>query len=220
MKVILKPAGVAIVLGAFSALVYLALPRKAQQPTAVPAPTAATGAVTNAKPTAGAGQELSTRPAVAVNWTGAKRILAPNITGPNWRQLTSKGKAENKVVPATVAGHPFARRITVTDLGSNPWDVQIAHPLDVAFKKGSHVRLTYWGRSKDRCTVAAVVEQAAEPYTKIATRVTKLTPEWKQYAEEWAPTADTEPGWAHIDFQVAYQTGELELTGVELVAVN
>ena len=82
------------------------------------------------------------------------------------------------------------------------------------------MRLTYWARSKDRCTIAAVVEQASDPYTKVATRTATLTPEWKQYSEEWEQTADTEPGWAHIDFQVGHKLGELEITGVQLDSVE
>lgn len=222
MKVILKPAGVLVVLAAFGALAVLAITKKAKQPEAMSRPPtpARSEAVPKFSKTGGSSQELSTRSLAKVNWARAKRILEPDITGPNWHSLITKGKVENAVVPAMIAGHPFARHITITELGVNPWDLQIAHPLEVAFKKKSHVRLTYWGRSKDGCNIAAVVEQASEPYAKVASRVAKLTPEWKQYSEEWEQTADTEPGWAHIDFQVGYQIGEIELTGVQLDSVE
>lgn len=218
MKVILKPAGVVFVLAAFGVLVFVALPKKINTMSPSSPPDApATTAV--AAPSGGGGPELSTRTSSKVNWSKAKQILKPDITGPNWRMLVGKGKMVNTVVPSSIDGHQFARHLTIETLGSNPWNLQIAHPLEVAFKKGTHVRLTYWGRSKDSCTLAAVVEQAGEPYTKITSRTAKLTPEWKQYSEEWEQTADTEPGWAHINFQVGYQVGELELTGVELDAL-
>lgn len=223
MKIILKPAGVAVVLLAFGVLAFVAVPRKtAPQKNAV-APIASR---TNATPTdaeslrTSGGPELSVRSSATVDWKKSTRILEPNITGTTWRQLVGAGNMTTRVVPSSVVGHAFARQLSIQTLGKNSWDLQIAHPLQVAFKKGSHVRLTYWARSKDGCKVAAVVEQATEPYTKIATRIAELTPEWKQYAEEWEPTADTEPGWAHINFQVGYKTGALELTGVQLDEVR
>lgn len=219
MKIILKPAGVVVVLASFGVLAFIALPRKTEPVPVAPTPGAPEPATASVVNVAGGGAELSTRTRAKVDWSKAKQILKPDITGPNWRMLVGKGKMENSVVPSSIAGHRFARRLVIGQLGSSSWDLQIAHPLDVAFKKGSHVRLTYWGRSKDSCTLAAVVEQAGDPYTKITSRTAKLTPEWKQYAEEWEQTADTKPGWAHINFQVGYKVGELELTGVELVEV-
>ncbi|MBB6052573.1 carbohydrate binding domain-containing protein [Armatimonas rosea] len=219
MKVILKPAGVLVVFGAFGVLAFVALPKKVTPPEVAPSSAPSNESPVASASAAGGGPELSTRSSGKVNWSKAKQILKPDITGPNWRMLVGKGKMENTVVPSSIAGHQFARRLTIGTLGSNSWDLQIAHPLEVAFKKGTHVRLTYWGRSKDSCTLAAVVEQAGDPYTKITSRTAKLTPEWKQYSEEWEQTADTEPGWAHINFQVGYQVGELELTGVELDAL-
>ena len=224
MNVILKPAGLLVVLGAFGVMGYLALSHKTKTnsapslPESVPLATPATVS-SSPKTQEGGSKELSDRPQGKVNWSGAKHILEPDITGPNWHQLITKGRIENKIVASTVPGHAFAKQLLIGELGVNPWDLQIAHPLDVAFKKGSHVRLTYWGRSKDSCTIAAVVEEANEPYTKIASRNATLTPGWKQYSEEWDPKANTEPGWAHIDFQVGYKVGEIELTGVVLEEV-
>ncbi|WP_395088144.1 carbohydrate binding domain-containing protein [Armatimonas sp.] len=222
MNVILKPAGILVVLATFGALAFLAMPKKTKLPEATSQPLASGRSEVAPMPskTGGSSNALSTRSLAKVNWARAKRILEPDITGSNWHSLITKGKVDNTVVPATITGHPFARHITISELGANPWDLQIAHPLEVAFKKKSHVRLTYWGRSKDGCSLAAVVEQASEPYTKVASRVAKLTPTWKQYSEEWEQTADTEPGWAHIDFQVGYQIGEIELTGVQLDSVE
>jgi Carbohydrate binding domain len=219
MKVILKPAGVLVVFGAFGVLAFVALPKKVTLPEPAVPPAASKESTTTSASASGGGAELSTRSSRKVDWSKAKKILKPDITGTNWHMLVGKGKMENTVVPSSISGHQFARHLTIGTLGSNPWDLQIAHPLEVAFKKGTHVRLTYWGRSKDGCTLAAVVEQAGDPYTKITSRTAKLSPEWKQYSEEWEQTADTEPGWAHINFQVGYQTGELELTGVELDAL-
>jgi Carbohydrate binding domain len=219
MNVILKPAGVVVVLATFGVLAFVALPKKKERESVAPPPRAPVSVTSPAASGDGSNIELSTRSSAKIDWKKAKQILQPDITGSNWRMLVGKGKMENTVVPSSIAGHSFARRLVVKELGANAWDLQIAHPLEVAFKKGSHVRLTYWGRSKDRCSLAAVVEQAQEPYTKITSRNVTLSPEWKQYAEEWQQTADTEPGWAHINFQVGYKSGELELTGVQLVEV-
>ena len=127
----------------------------------------------------------------AVNWSKAKRILEPDITGKKWQELITAGTIQSAIVASPVDGHPFARQITIQELGKNPWDLQIAHSLDVSFRQGSHVRLTYWARSSESCKLAAVVEQATDPYTKIASREVTLSPKWQRYSEEWDPKADT-----------------------------
>jgi Carbohydrate binding domain len=151
-----------------------------------------------------------------VDWKKSRRILEPDITGNQWNELITKGKLTHKVVPATVEKHPFARQISVVTVGENAWDLQLAHPLDVAFKKGNRLRLTYWGRSKESCQILAVVEEAKAPYTKVVSRTTSLTPEWKEYTEEWMQEADTPSGWAKVNFQVGTKVGTIELTGVAI----
>jgi len=219
MKVILKPAGLMVVLASFGLLAFIALPKKTPEAgnSSAPSPGSAPVVTSGGAPAA----KLATAaPTSKVNWSKAKRILEPDITGNNWRQLAGKGHMELSVVPAGVPGHAFARRLVVSEAGANPWDLQIAHPLDVAFTKGQRVRLSFWARSTSKSPLMAVVEQAAEPYTKITTRSVSLTPQWQQFSEEWQQIENTAPGWAHLDFQVGSQKGELEITGVVLDAVS
>jgi Carbohydrate binding domain len=237
MRIILKPAGLAVALLLLAAVAtFVFLRSRPSQPDAslatpeptisTPEPIAATPApdalsVTNPADTITPPADASPTPSLPpVDWTNSKRILEPNITGNNWKELITTGSLTHKVVPATVENHPFARQITVGEMGKNAWDLQLAHPLDVAFKKGSRLRLTYWGRSKESCPVLAVIEQAKAPYAKVVSRSTNLTPEWKEYNEEWIQETDTPSGWAEVDFQVGAKVGVVELTGVAIDVIE
>lgn len=223
MRVIIKPAGLVCILGAFGVLTAAALwkyntagqpgePAKAlARPTPPPAAAVAASAAA-----ASAAATSTSAPAAAPVKMPPGVLLMPDIASANWKPLITKGEVESDIVSASVPGHPRARRIRVTELGENHWDLQLAHPLDAPFRKGTRMRLTYWARSKDSCPVGTTVEQYAAPYDKVVFKEEKLTPEWKQYAEEWEQQADTPPGWAKVDFQVGYKAGEIEITGVIL----
>jgi hypothetical protein len=204
MRVILKPAGLICLVGAFAVLATVALWKKDAAAPTVGAPGAAASSSPSAPSTA-PGRPLP-----------AGVLLTPDIASDNWKPLITTGKSSSSVVDATVPGHPRARRIVVEEAGANPWDVQFAHPLDAPFRKGDRLRLTYWARSKDSCPMTTAVEQSAEPYDKIVYKQEQLTPEWKQYTEEWEQQSDTPPGWAKVDFQVGAKAGEIEITGVIL----
>jgi hypothetical protein len=47
-----------------------------------------------------------------------------------------------------------------------------------------------------------------------------LTPEWKQYTEEWTQTSNTPANWAKMDFHLGHKVGEVELTGVIIRQVS
>jgi hypothetical protein len=237
MRIIVKPAGLLVALGILAALGALVFFKTrpleinetdkinltSTQPTpsvsATPDASVTNPSVSTSDPesTASIGQTGAVQANLPpVDWKNSKRILEPNITGNQWKELITTGYLTHKVVPATVESHPFARQITVSKVGKNAWDLQLAHSLDVAFKKGSRLRLTYWGRSKSNCEILAVVEEAKAPYTKVVSRSTNLTPEWKEYNEEWIQETDTPSGWAKVNFQVGSKVGTIELTGVAI----
>ncbi|MBC8137092.1 MAG: carbohydrate binding domain-containing protein [Fibrella sp.] len=148
-------------------------------------------------------------------------LLMPDIASNEWLTMITPAAKGSKgvdavisVVDASVPGHPRARRIDTRSVNGKAWDIQIARPLSVSLKKGKRIRLTFWGRSKDSCSVSSVVEQNADPYTKIAYKTIHLTPDWKQYTEEWTQPLDTPENWAKMDFHLGHKVGEIELTGV------
>lgn len=215
MRVILKPAGLACLIGAFGLLTAASLWRYQTARNAGPKSVAAPAAPARADaPPPPAADTPADVPAPVKRALPPGVLLLPDIGSPEWRFLNTAGKASSVMVDSPIPGHPRARRITVEAVGTNSWDVQIARPLEVAFKKGQRVRLTYWAHSKDSCQLAATVEQSAAPYTKIVYRQEQLTPEWKQFQQEWEQGEDTPPGWAKVDFQIGYKVGEIEVTGV------
>lgn len=224
MRVIIKPAGLICLVSAFGVLTAASVWRyqswKAGQDdaTALSAPPAAVAANAAAEdyaanPSADSVTAAPKTPAVKKPLPPGV-LLMPDISSSNWKFLNTNGRSTSEFVAADVPGHPRARRIRIEDVRVNHWDVQMAHPLEVAFKKGQRVRLTYWARSKDSCPIAATVEQYLPPYSKIVYREESLTPEWRQYSEEWDQTEDKPADWAKIDFQIGYKKGEIEITGV------
>ncbi|GEM_PF-3157426 len=231
--VILKPAGLLVILGAFCVLTVIAFWRYkpgdngagaapgASAAAAAAARTAAASATAPPPPSGSTASPFAVSPSAAPRPAGV--LLAPDIASEAWKLLVSNPPTENmttSVVDASVPGHPRARRFTITAVGENFWGLQVAHTLDAPFQKGKRYRLTYWARSKDSCPMLTVVEQSEEPYAKIVTKEERLTPEWKQYSEEWVQESDTPPGWAKVDFQVGYKVGQIEVTGVILRVVN
>lgn len=224
MRVILKPAGLVIILVAFASLTAMLMWSRKSANTATAAPAEnqnPTPRVPSAPPATG-GATPSATPIVEASATPGdwRKILEPDIASANWRGLFNGVEASSEVVDATVPGHPKARRVTMPKIGKNPWDVQIAHPLNAAFQKGWHLRLSFWARSKNSCPVAAVVEQATEPYTKVIFRKIDIGPQWKQYTQEWVQSDTTPSGWAHVDFQTGYKAGEVEITGVRIEVIG
>lgn len=151
----------------------------------------------------------------------------PDIASNEWLQMITPPTAGEKgvesditVVDASVPGHPRARHIDILAVNGKPWHIQIARPLSVPLKKGDRIRLTFWARSKNSCPVSAVVEQNAAPYTKVIFQTEMLTPEWKQYTEEWTQVTNTPENWAKMDFQLGHKVGEIELTGVIIRKVS
>lgn len=215
MRIIIKPIGLALIVVAILVPTGLLLLRK-------PAPTADTGTKgTQATPSVQAAQPGDAARSSRKIALPPGVLLVPDIASDEWQTLVGKtpegstlAQVEHRIVSATVPGHPHARQVTVLHLGTQPWDIQIAHPLDVALKKGKRIRLTYWARSKDSCPITAVVEQNADPYTKVVYRVQKLTPKWQKFTEEWVQPSDTPDNWAKMDFHLAHKVGEIELTGV------
>lgn len=202
MRIVLKPAGLLFFLASFLLLIVVAVWRGRTPP-----PVAANSPARVA-------QNAPAAPSVQASLP-PDVLLMPDITSSGWQDLVAApAEATISVVDASVPGHPHARQINVRSITSNAWDVQIARPLSVPLKKGKRIRLTFWGRSKNSCPVTAVVEQNAEPFTKIIFHTQNMTPEWKQYTEEWTQGSDTPANWAKMDFHVAHKVGEVELTGV------
>lgn len=217
MRVILKPAGLFCLVGAFGVLTAVAVQRVKPSTRVVAVPLPAPGSASSDAGSPAAAASPSARATPAPVWGKPKHVLEPDIASQNWRLLISGGaEAKVDVVPASVPGHPFARRVSASKVTSQHWDVQIAHPLEKAFRKGQHLRLTFWARSPQSSPVAAVVEQASAPYTKLNFKKYELSPEWRQFTEEWDQPDDTPPSWAEVDFQAAYQPGVIEVTGVEI----
>lgn len=222
MRIILKPVGVLFILGGFLLLIFVAFGRNRVQTGSVPPSQGldvgmARGVASKA-PAVTPSVKVALPPGV---------LLMPDIASPEWQWLITPATngapgavADHSVVDAPVPGHSRARRINISAISANPWEIQLARPLSVPLTKGKRIRLTFWGRSENSCPVTAVVEQNTAPYTKVIYKEEVLTPEWKQYTEEWTQASDTPANWAKMDFHLGHKVGEVELTGVIIRQVS
>ncbi|MBC7808502.1 MAG: carbohydrate binding domain-containing protein [Akkermansiaceae bacterium] len=220
MRIVLKPAGLMFILGGFLLLI-VALVWRDRSPSVPPSRQMAAAASLATSPTATVPPSQSPVSAPVKTALPPGVLLMPDITSNEWLTLLTPATTGNKgadailsTVNASVPGHPWARHISIRSVSDKAWEVQIARPLSVPLRKGKRIRLTFWGRSKDSCPVSAVVEQNADPYTKVVYHVQNLTPEWKQYTEEWTQPLDAPANWAKMDFHLGHKVGEVELTGV------
>jgi hypothetical protein len=189
MRVILKPGGVCVLVGLCIICVGLGA-KKFRDAASTP------------------------RASAAVDWTGAKQVLALNITASDWRDLQMKGKFTTATVPSTLNTFITVRKIAITEIGEKSWDLQLSHPLNLALHTGSQMRLTFWARSKSANMILASIEKTSESHENIAFASFPLTSEWKQYSVPWKPLTETKPDEVQLVFHLSHQVGELEITGV------
>ncbi len=220
MRIILKPLGFFIILGCFLLLIVAVVSRNGGSQSASSKEPVATTTVATLSQLPVAESSVKAAPPQGV-------LLMPDITSREWLDMITPAATGDKpvaavltTVPASVPDHPYARHIKIISTNNKPWYIQIARPLSVSLKAGKRIRLTFWGRSKDSCPITAAVEQNAAPYAKVVYQVENLTPEWKQYTEEWTQTSSTPENWAKMDFQVGHKVGEVELTGVIIRQVD
>jgi hypothetical protein len=122
-----------------------------------------------------------------------------------------------EVVPADVAGVTQALRLTVQPkAGANPWDILLMRPVAAALRSGTVVELKAWLRSPQSCRVTALVQRAGAPYTQIANRQLKLSPDWAEYAIRGRCGEDFAPSGTSAGFLVAFDPGVIEVAHVTL----
>jgi hypothetical protein len=132
-----------------------------------------------------------------------------------WIMQDETCKAE--VAAADVAGVKQALHLAISPkAGANPWDIAVMRPVEARLQKGTVAEMRAWLRSPQSCRVTALMQLGAAPYTGIAYRQVKLTPDWAEYVIRGRCGQDFEPTAASAGFQVAFDPGDIEIADVSV----
>lgn len=192
MRIILKPAGAALVLLAFGLLVFLLVSR--HEGAAAPAvaantlagsPAAPQGPATPA-PTADVqnpGFESSYLP---IQPYDNKAVLSGEIASP-WHDDSSWAHVTVTYAKDTNDPHSggACQRIAVTDVqraGNNPNAVQLVQPLALA--QGTRYKAALWVRADKPASVEFSLREAAWPYTYYGSRTFTVSKGWQEITTE------------------------------------
>ena len=147
--------------------------------------------------------------------TGVRRELlaSGDINASAW---VLNGAAKSETVSCDLPGIKQARKVTVSALPANFWDVQLASEASPAVSSGTALRFRFWGRSKTRNLLYAVYEHHAAPYEKFLSQPVALTPEWREFKIVFAASRDIPENFAGVRLQLGAKTGEYEIAGAAL----
>lgn len=194
MRVVIKPAGLFIlitVIAALSCLAFFGLPR---------IKTPAASAPATARPTTVATDDLYTN-----------RAWELTTTDPEAAEMI-----ENKESVPGVGEPVNVYRITTKKAVKDPWTVSFRMITPANIVKGETLRMTFRARSPESAPLTANFEQSSEPYTKSVTQNITTTTQWKPYTVEFKSVDNYAPEKSHTTFHCAFKTGTIEITDLHL----
>ncbi|MBW3638212.1 MAG: endo-1,4-beta-xylanase, partial [Armatimonadetes bacterium] len=150
---------------------------------------------------------------------GASLIQNGDFAAPLQGNWFGGGKLppQMEIVPAQVGSFSKALRLSVAaPADSRPWDSRLAQKVDVPVKKGDVIYIRAWVRSPQSGPIGMFYQMVADPFTKSAERIFKLTPQWTEYKFSGVATQDFAPGESLFEFHVGQTNGTVEIAGVRV----
>lgn len=235
MRLIIKPAGLAVIAVSIAVLAGIALSKQSKGGSVVKNQDAIAAPATSST-SSGSGQSGAPDPSVtsktldtAPTAGGSGDVIvasshetelmpSPKIASEDWKAISPKEGTDLRVFPCTLPQFPKLKRATVTKLPQNPWDLQIRQTAKGEIPLGAHVHVRVWARSRTNSPMTVACEHNEQPYEKLASKSIDLTPDWKQYDLEWTSDRTAPASWAQISLQLGGKVGEIELAGASLIA--
>lgn len=162
-----------------------------------------------AAPTLSADPLTEARAALDANLPGT---LMHNPYDIQWK--TSGPDKKTKIVDAKGPPGDKAYQVRVKSSQPNPWDIQIALPLDAAVKSGDKVVMHFWARTEkpvkdsDTAQFSAMIQRNAAPYDTVFNQTVTPGAEWKIHTLQGIAQAD----FSADEIQVAFQLGNAAQT--------
>ncbi|MBC7807613.1 MAG: hypothetical protein H7145_15880 [Akkermansiaceae bacterium] len=187
MRVVIKPAGLFMLIAAFAVLCGLAFWGRPRPLTAgAKAPSATTDLF-------GGG-------------TWELLVIAPGAGAMKERVDIVPGVSEPTRVYAVTLLKPV----------SNPWELNIHLPTSAAVVKGEKLRMTFRARSADAVPLVMNFEQNSEPYIKSVTRDIRTASEWGLHTIDFTAQAGYAPKTSHTTLYCGLKPGTVEIADMRL----
>jgi hypothetical protein len=94
------------------------------------------------------------------------------------------------------------------------WESQLERDITGDIPAGRRLVLHFWARAPQPRPIYAVVEQNTAPYDKDLSTSVDLTPAWQEFSLPFTVHAGHASRTAHVTFQLAQTTGDVEIGGV------
>ncbi|MES2464755.1 MAG: hypothetical protein V4671_29680 [Armatimonadota bacterium] len=191
MRIILKPAGLAILLCAVVGLALLAFGRFSSR----------VGSTAAEKP-----EKL----------TGS-RLISPEAE--KWTLSTQKPAAAkmSMFLDKSLKGDPHALHLVVTAVDPvKYWSAQLIKRVPAPVEANHDMIVRFWGRSKTKTPAYIVFEEGASPHTTELNKVVRFTPEWKLYECPFVTTKDHTDIHANFCVNAGISPGEIDLASMEV----
>lgn len=200
MRVVIKPAGlfiIIVVIAALSSFAFFGMPR----------PRTAAVAQTSDKP------ERAKLPAAATDLFG-EGVWKLAMSVPETAEL----QVSTGAVPGV--GEPVKiHRVLVKKAVTNPWDVTLFQVTPATLVKNEKLRLTFRARSDDAAPFTANFEQNSAPHPKSGALEVSTTREWNLYTLEFASLDNYAPNKSQTTFHLGLKKGTLEVADMHLYRI-
>jgi|GEM_PF-4514233 hypothetical protein len=210
MRVVIKPAGFAVVIGAILGLAAIVIflqmqggKDKATNTTVAKANGAKT-APKGTTPARGGSESLIIDP-TAFPWTLAIQTPAA-ATKEEFKAPDLPGKIKHAV------------RLKVTQVDPNKfWCAQLIKRVPQAIKANHSLEVRFWARSTTNTAVHVVFEEGQSPHTPELDKVIRFTPEWKEYTLKFRTKQDHTEVQPNFCLKAGISPGELEISEVRVI---
>ena len=202
MRIVIKPAGIFLLVGVLAVLLAVAVlnrprPDVASAPS-LPAPSAPASSASIAKAVRGDAKPVT---------VGELKVEISPTLGilKTWREAMPGAKN-------TVPVYAIQDIAKVAD----PWNVAAQSPVSEAIPENAPLRLEFWARSPDVTKCTANYEEKKPPFDKSLTQEVALSAKWKRYSLPFRATRAYEAEGSQISFHCGFAPGTVQIADIQL----
>ena len=123
-----------------------------------------------------------------------------------------------EIVDAEVGTYRRAVRLTTAIKPDDmPWHARLAAArTPVAIAKDSIIAVRFWARSPQSSNIGVNYQMSVDPFPKSITKISKLTPEWKELRIYGITDRAYAANESNFEFHIGFVSGTIEIAGVRV----
>jgi len=221
MRIVIKPAGAALLLLAIGSLVFLVVRKNASTnssnnhpyPTPYPTPTPGQGR------TSGGGSSYSANTPQARPARTGQAII--DSLDKKW-VLTAPSPAKATMTDFTADDLPLGTNAHATHLvvtavdPKNYSSVQIVQRVPRPIASGHQLEVRFWGRSAKGSAAYVVFEEGAGSHTAELSKMVTLGPQWQEYTLPFVTAKDHTTTPPNVSIKAGVAPGDLDISDVRV----